>query len=215
MQTPLQPRGGGLQWERTSLFVSVVHCVVPRASCWTLHGLGQFLQKGREDPDCPFIVIPLLGRFKGEEHFRQHLLISASKTGSGFQPRKWLEALVGLHQQEQRTQGPAICDDDSFIMKQSVLNAAFLSCLEAVLEDSPELFPPGLSVSDYDVNRSIRRGSDSRAKALGTDLQDINAMNRWKVYEQAQGKRPLQSMSDSYADVELLRPMFIRYTRDL
>ena len=95
------------------------------------------------------------------------------------------------------------------------MNEAFRSCLEVVKEDSPDLFPPDQSVPDYDIDRTLRRGSDSRAKALGVSLDDINAIHRWSKVERAKGKKPAQSMSDRYSDVEMMLPMFIRYTRDL
>lgn len=205
-------------WVSVGAYLTVGFCCSlrgPEGFMLDLRGLRTYLVEGRDDADGSFVVVPLLGRFKGEEHFRQHLLISASETASGLQPRLWLEALVGLHHQQGRDSGPAICDKEGFVMKQSVMNAAFLSCLEAVREDAPDLFPPDQNVPDYDVDRSLRRGSDSRAKALGISQQDIDAMNRWRVYENARGKRPSQSMSDRYADVELLRPMFLRYSQPL
>lgn len=205
-------------WVTVGAFLTMGFCCSlrgPEGFMLDLHGLRKFLGQGRDDASDPFVVIPLLGRFKGEEHFRQHLLVSASETASGLRPRKWLEALIGLHHQQGRVRGPAICDKDGFVVKQSVMNAAFLSCLETVREDSPDLFPPGQSVPDYDVDRSLRRGSDSRAKALGISQQDIDAMNRWRIFERARGRKPAQSMSDGYADVELLRPMFLRYTQPL
>jgi hypothetical protein len=100
-------------------------------------------------------------------------------------------------------------------MKQSDLNDAFLSCLESVHEQQPHLFPPDGKVDDYNVDRSFRRGSDSRAKVLGIALDDINVVHRWRKVESAKGRRIAQSMSDSYADVELTRPQFMRYTQPL
>mmetsp|Transcript_28008 Transcript_28008/g.50711 ORF Transcript_28008/g.50711 Transcript_28008/m.50711 type:complete len:101 (+) Transcript_28008:6634-6936(+) len=97
-------------------------------------------------------------------------------------------------------------------MRQSVVNDAFRSCLEAVKEETPELFPPDHGPGDYDVDRSLRGASDSRAKALGVSLDDINVVNRWRKVEEAKGRKTSQGMSDGYADVELIRPMCIRYT---
>jgi hypothetical protein len=66
-----------------------------------------------------------------------------------------------------------------------------------------------------DIDRSLRRGSDSRAKALGVSTDDINGVHRWEKVEQAKGRKAAQSMSDHYADVEHLRPVFMRYTQGL
>jgi hypothetical protein len=150
-----------------------------------------------------------------EDHFRQHLLFTAAETASGFQPRKWLDALVGLRQQQGFASGPAFCDQDGYVTSQGTMNAAFLSCLETVKEDSPDLFAPDQKVTDFDIDRSLRRGSDSRAKALGVSTDNINGVHRWEKVEQAKGRKAAQSMSDHYADVEHLRPVFMRYTQGL
>jgi hypothetical protein len=205
-------------WVSVGAYLTIGFCVSLRGPEGLMLDLGavrSHLHKGKEDPNCPFVTIPLLGRFKGEDHHRQHLLFSVSETSSGFQPRKWLEALVAVRQKQQLTQGPAMCDESGYVVPQATINEAFRSCLDAVMEDAPELFPPGQKVSDYDIDRSLRRGSDSRAKALGVSLDDINGIHRWTKVEKAQGRKPAQSMSDRYADVEHLRPMFERYTRGL
>lgn len=120
-----------------------------------------------------------------------------------------------LRQQEGRTSGPAFCDQDGYVTSQATMNEAFLSCLETVKEDTPDLFAPDQQVSDFDIDRTLRRALDSRAKALGVSLDDINGVHRWEKIERAKGRKAAQSLSDSYADVEHLRPMFMRYTQGL
>lgn len=205
-------------WVSVGAYLTIGFCLSlrgPEGFMLDLGALRKYLSKGRDDADCPFVTVPLLGRFKGEEHHRQHLLFSSAQTSSGFQPRKWLEALVGVRQQQGRTSGPGMCDAQGYVTAQATMNEAFRSCLEAVKEDTPELFPTDQEVSDYDIDRTLRRASDSRAKALGVSLDDINGIHRWAKVERAKGRKPAQSMSDRYADVEHLRPMFIRYTRGL
>jgi hypothetical protein len=205
-------------WVSVGAYLTVGFCVSlrgPEGFMLDLGALRLYLGKGRSDPDGPFVTIPLLGRFKGEEHFRQHLLFSAAETRSGFQPRKWLDALVLVRQQQGLTSGPAMCDDDGYVVTQATMNEAFRSCLEVVKEDTPDLFAPDEKVTDFDIDRSLRRASDSRAKALGVSIDDINGVHRWEKYEKAKGRRAAQSMSDHYAGVEHLRPMFIRYTEGL
>jgi hypothetical protein len=205
-------------WVSVGAYLTVGFCISlrgPEGFMLDLGALRKYLEKGRQGPGVPFVTIPLLGRFKGEEHFRQHLLFSAARTSSGFQPRKWLDGLVMIREQQGRTTGPAICDDDGYVTSQSTMNEAFRSCLEAVQEDSPDLFAPDQKITDFDIDRTLRRGSDSRAKALGVSADDINAVHRWERVERAKGKKPAQGMSDHYADVEYLRPMFIRYNQGL
>lgn len=187
----------------------------PEGFMLDLGALRLYLDQGRDDEECPFVTIPLLGKFKGEDHHRQHLLFSAAETASGLQPRKWLDALVAIREQQGFTSGPAMCDTDGYVARQASVNEAFKSCLQEVKDGTPELFAPDQEVSDHDINRSFRRGSDSRAKALGISPDDINAVHRWRVHERAKGKKAAQSMSDHYADVAYLRPMFQRYTQPL
>jgi hypothetical protein len=127
-------------WVSVGAYLTVGFCISlrgPEGFMLDLGALRKYLEKGRQGPGVPFVTIPLLGRFKGEEHFRQHLLFSAARTSSGFQPRKWLDGLVMIREQQGRTTGPAICDDDGYVTSQSTMNEAFRSCLEAVQEDSP------------------------------------------------------------------------------
>lgn len=202
-------------WVSVGAYLTMSMCCSlrgPEGFMLDLGALRKYLHMGKQDAECPFVVVPLLGRFKGEEHFRQHLLCSAAQTASGLQPRKWLEALIVLQGKQGRMSEPGLCDDEGYVMRQSVVNDAFRSCLEAVKEETPELFPPDHGPGDYDIDRSLRRASDSRAKALGVSLDDINAVNRWRKVEEAKGRKTSQGMSDGYADVELIRPMCIRYT---
>ena len=45
--------------------------------------LGNNLEAGRND-DIPHVVVPLLGRFKGEDFGRHHCLLAPEKSNSGF-----------------------------------------------------------------------------------------------------------------------------------
>jgi hypothetical protein len=74
----------------------------PEGFMLDLHGLRKYLLKGHDDPDCPFVVVPLLGRFKGKEHHRQHLLMAVAVMNSGLMSRKWLDALVILQEYQGR-----------------------------------------------------------------------------------------------------------------
>ena len=57
-----------------------------------LKGLIDYVQEGKTDTK-PHMVVPLLGRFKGEDYQRYHILLTPNRTTSGFEPRKWLELL--------------------------------------------------------------------------------------------------------------------------
>jgi hypothetical protein len=205
-------------WVSVGAYLTVGFCCSlrgPEGFMLDLGALRKYQEQGRNGSNGRFVIVPLLGRFKGEDHHRQHLLATASETASGLQPRKWLEALVLVREQDGLTTGPAFCDKEGFVVAQSVMNSAFISCVEAAAEIAPDLFPVDLGPGDFDINRSLRRGSDTRAKVVGVHEPDINQMNRWRKWERAKGKRPAQSMSDRYSDVALLIPSFLRYTQPL
>jgi hypothetical protein len=65
----------------------------------------------------------------------------------------------------------------------------------------------------YNVFRSFRCGSDSRAIAMQVSALDIEVVNRWQKKEGAGTARANHSMKHHYADTNILFPNFIRYTK--
>jgi hypothetical protein len=59
-----------------------------------LGGLHKHIDTGRCHPKHRHVVAPLLGRFKGEDGERYHLLLMAEVTSSGLEPRWILDYLV-------------------------------------------------------------------------------------------------------------------------
>jgi hypothetical protein len=93
-----------------------------------LFGLKKFLldteRLGRDH-----VVIPLLGRFKGEQNTRYHLSPMASTTSSGIPVKKWVKRLVEVRDQEGRTHGPAFCDKAGGIARSFEYEAGFIERL--------------------------------------------------------------------------------------
>jgi hypothetical protein len=75
-----------------------------------LFGLRQHINKGKHDWEHPHVAAPLLGRLKGEDGERYHMLLIASVTQSGLKIRQWLEQLVLMRERQGRFHGPAFCD---------------------------------------------------------------------------------------------------------
>ena len=179
-----------------------------------LAGLREFLAR-----DPPHIVtVALLGKVKGEHHARQHLLPSVSVTSSGIQIKTWLRKLVLVRGREDRTDGPAICGSDGEVMSTTMLNNFFHEALVSIYESNPGLFlsdvkGPEDVEAKYNVFRSFRRGSDSRAIAQGIAKLDIDVVNRWKGVERSKGMRPNMTMAHHYADINFLTESFLRYTK--
>ena len=67
-------------------------------------------------------------------------------------------------------------------------------------------------VSKVRAEVGVSSTNESNRQSLFTSLLP---MNRWSVFERAKGRRPAMSMSDCYADVGHLSPMFLQYNKDL
>lgn len=72
-----------------------------------LHGLLKYLQKPPLSSAKPHVIIPLLGRFKGEDGERYHLTPLVSTTNSGIEIGKWVQRLAETKRQQGLTHGPA------------------------------------------------------------------------------------------------------------
>lgn len=58
-------------WVSVGAYLTVGFCISlrgPEGFMLDLGVLRKFLDQGANDSECPFVVIPLLGRFKGEDH---------------------------------------------------------------------------------------------------------------------------------------------------
>jgi hypothetical protein len=183
-----------------------------------LYGLRLYLQEGKLLPENKaHVVAPLLGRFKNELGERYHLILVAEKTTSGLQPRKWLEWLVAVRQEEGRTNGPAFCDETGRVVYSRDYEDLFIEVLSEIQEERPDLIPATIDVTDHGLSRSWWRSSTSAALARGVDAKDIDFMNRWHTVESARGRRAVfQAMRDHYGDVRLTSlDMSLRYTSAL
>jgi hypothetical protein len=124
-----------------------------------LEGALEFF--GRDDDE---VVVPLLlGRFKGEHHSKQHLMISVAVTGSGIQIRRWIELSLAVHRIAGRKEGPLFANNFGEQLTTAEMNEVFLELLSEIYEENPKLF--GLDVTGigdlsekFNVFRSFRRG---------------------------------------------------------
>jgi len=164
------------------------------------------------------LVIPLLGKVKGELHAREHLLPCVSKTSSGIDVGLWMDWLNTIHELNQHLEGPAIADKDRKPLTSAKLDEILHDLLIEVWKVSPHLFPQKIrSIEDikkwYSIFRSFRRASDSRAISEAISQDDIDIINRWQKLERAAGRKiSHEHMRHYYADMHMLLPVFVRYT---
>ncbi len=147
-----------------------------------LQGLCKYLGELNGD----HVIIPLLGRFKGELHSRYHLSPLAAETSSGLKIGLWIERLVDVREKEGRIQGPAFCDKAGRIAKAQDNEKAIMERLQTVHNLVPGLIPGDIEVTEhFGISRSFRRGATSTARTRGVGDKHIQLINRWRKFENA------------------------------
>ena len=175
-----------------------------------LKGLREFMTTGVND-DIPHVVIPLLGRFKGEDYERFHILIAPNVTDSGFEVRKWIEWLIESKASKKLIDGPAFSDKEGYVLSQQPFNDELAFQLKAAKENFPDLFPVDLNLDKISTSRSFRKGSTSRAQDLQLDTSFIDSNNRWRAFEKAAGSRPSFKLRDHYLSTRLMARKILAY----
>jgi hypothetical protein len=139
-------------------------------------------------------------------------------TLSNLRIKLWYKRLLQVHQLYGRARGPAICYKDGFQLTSRAFNLKLCEALMKVWEETPSLFLSnvkgvnGIEVH-FNVYRSFRRGSNSRAVKQCLDKLVTDTVNRWKVLERTGSSRPGNcSMSQHYAEANLLKKVRMRYT---
>ncbi|KAI2498449.1 hypothetical protein MHU86_16033 [Fragilaria crotonensis] len=166
----------------------------------------------------PHVIIPLLGRFKGEDHSSQHLMPCVSVTESGIQVKTWIRRLMAVHRAKGRVVGPMFINDRGVQSSTYEMNSLLIECLTDILEQSPTLFGSDVKTAEdlvdkYHVFRSFRRGSESRAVAMKVSDADRYVVNRWRRKEIAGASRVNHPIDQHYVDVSLVSLSFLRYTK--
>ena len=162
-------------------------------------------------------VICLWGQVKGKTAERPHALASVNVTGSGIAVRVWIYRALTACRSQGRTTGPMMWNTKGNPYTSAKINEIFHFFLEEVFERNPKLFPATIKSkedinNDYNIFRSMRRGSDTRAHEMGVSVNDIETVNRWKAIEKSATGVPSMAMHHRYADLALLKGPFKRYT---
>ena len=161
-------------------------------------------------------VVALLGRFKGEKGEKHHYMVTVLKTKSGLEPAKWIGRALNWYSERGISNGPMFRNKLGARAKVKEFEGPIFDGLYRIQRERPDLIDPLVDVGgEYGMSRSHRRGSDSRAMAERIPEDAINLNNRWRKFEKAKGKRPTLKMTEHYADIQLLLPMFLVYSRSM
>jgi hypothetical protein len=181
--------------------------------------LCHYKRKGRMHRT-PYVVIPMMGRFKGETGERNVLRVLAGITKSGINVALWVTRLIDLLEREERHHiekpGPAFCDEKGFVLSYGLVNGWFHDELIKIQQTHPDLIAGDLDVIEaYNIYRSLRRGATSRATALKYDETVINLNNRWRTTQSNKGKGGLVKMSQLYVEVSLVLDGLLEFSISL
>lgn len=168
------------------------------------------------DDGIPYVIIPLLGRFKSEEGERYHLTPLAFTTASGINIGTWVSRLVEVKRSQGLSHGPEFSDRYGKRIDTRWLEMEILDYLHILQCKWPDLISPEVNVhEEYGIYRSFRRGATTEARNKGVAENDIDAMNRWRSLENAKGKRPRLKMQDHYSDITMMIPTLLRFSAAL
>lgn len=92
------------------------------------------IEYGKSHPTNPHMLIPLMGRLKGESGERKLLMPLANVTNSGINIRIWNERLsdVLTKEDENKTIGLAFCSKDGSVIRSWELNGELMAALSRV-----------------------------------------------------------------------------------
>jgi len=179
--------------------------------------LGGFLKhlNAGDSPELPHIILPLLGRFKGETGEKHHLVPLAAVTRSGLEPRKWGLRVADGYRNLNINSGPIWRNGKSRKGRIADWEGPILDKIKEVQDLHPKLINPELDVHDeYGLSRSFRRGSNTHLRNLNIpNVQSvIEDNNRWRKHDRAKGRMPGMGMSDYYTEIRQAMPRLILYS---
>jgi hypothetical protein len=115
-----------------------------------------------------------------------------------------------------RSTGPALCDEDGFMIQRCHLNGELHSMMLCVQVENEGLIPKYIEVEKkFNIHRSFRRGVTTRAKEQGVDKATIAINNRWRSFQNKQGSMPRLPMSQLYVEITQVLTSKLRFSKSL
>ena len=174
--------------------------------------LKGLLEHDQEASELGHVILPLLGRFKGETGLNYHLIPIAGVTTSGINNRYWMDAFLGTLNE---SSGWAFKMGTGIKMKQADLQEDFYALMDEV-QNRTKLIDNKVDIrEEYGLSRSLRRGSNTHAHNMGVKASQIELNNRWRKFFYAGGKRPGMGIRDSYIQIKQAMPALLKYSSAL
>jgi hypothetical protein len=197
-------------------FIMVAFCGSLRGNETFLLDLAGLRKYLRDLKDENLVIVPLLGRYKGEQHTRYHLMPLAATTDSGLRVREWLTRLVQVREKQGLVRGPAFGDRKGGILSPGQVEGQLMDHLQMVKETQAEIIPADVDChKHFGISRSFRRGATSTERAQGIKDKYVQLINRWRKFEDARGRQPNLPMVEHYSDVQQLVPELVKFSQGL
>ena len=203
------------RWIVFTVYLAIAYTISLRGPEGFLLDLAGIRRHWKEEGN--MVIIALLGKIKGEHHDVAHLIPCIATTGSGIKIRWLLKRLIDEKEKFNFRTGPLISDSTGQPLSTSEVNEMLHEALLHLYDEDRSSFPEQILHREmipkhFQIFRSLRRSSDTRAIEMKIDTKDIDVVNRWRTVEEARGKRPSRPMHQHYAQLELLVDPFLRYT---
>jgi hypothetical protein len=163
------------------------------------------------------VLLPLLGRFKGETGERHFLLAVVPISKTGIDVGLWMARMLKCHETNKKYNGWVFPKDvGDGRAKISDFDSVFHEALRSVQSRRPDLIKIEVEVGDaFSLRRSLRRGSTSHARNMKVAEENIEFNNGWRKSQRAKGKAPVLSTVQHYTDLKLVLPYVLRYSENL
>lgn len=179
----------------------------------SLKGLMTFWEETMERG---FIMMTLRGLFKGEDNLKWHLVPLVDITSSGIRVRRWVHRLVKLRLEEDEVaEGPLFVNAKGKMAKMSDFNGTFQDYIKMAMDRTRGVFSSKLEVENFNLRRSLRRGSTTQSHNNKTPAETIEMVNRWRKKEAARGAEPGLGMRQVYTQALTAVDATLEYSRNL
>jgi len=179
-------------------------------------GLLKYLEVGAQDEKCPHVVVPLMGRLKGETGERYHLMILSRRTTSGIECGRWADRLGESLRRRGIGNGPVFVNHKKKQAKIGEFQDEFVVRLRRARAVKPALFAPDVVIEEvYNLRRSLRRGATTEAGNQKVPKSIVDMNNRWRKMEQARGRALGMAMQAHYTEVKLAIPSLWSFSNAL
>ena len=200
----------------TITFAVIGFCASLRGEEVPLVSMKGLLTFWEETMERGFIMLALRGLFKGENNLKWHLVPVVDVTSSGLRVRRWVHRLVSLRLKEDGVEeGPLFVNDDGKMAKMRDFNSTFQDFIRLAMDRTAGVFSSKVEVEDYNLRRSLRRGSTTQAHNNKTPVATIELINRWRKREAARGAEPGLEMRQVYTQALTAVETTLEYSRNL